>query len=118
MKIEKKGEIPLYRASNELLFLLTDVIKEIERSYKHTIGVKVIEENIELIKRITKANKASSKELRKRYIEEAEGVTDSIVLLLRALYEKRKISLKHYTKSSEMLENISRQLSGWKKTVN
>ncbi len=105
----------MYRVSNELLFFLTDVVKEVEKDYKHTIGVKVVEESVELIKSITKANKTNSKELRKTYIEEAEGVVDSIILLLRVLYEKRKISLKHYAKSAEMTENITRQLSGWKK---
>lgn len=117
MKIEERKEIPLYRSSYSLFLLILRIIKEVKKEYKYSIGEKLREEVMELIKNIRGANKRSDKEERKKKIEMAESNVETIILLCRVLFDVGEISLKKHAQISEMVENISRQLSGWKKSV-
>ncbi len=70
-----------------------------------------------LLKQVCEANRTTNKETRKEKIEKAQSNTETIIFLCRALYELREIPLKKYTKISQMTDDISRQLTGWHRSL-
>jgi len=94
------------------------MVKNINRDYKFSVGDFLKREVMELLKKVCKANKATNKSTRKEKIEEAQSSLETIIFLIRALFELKEIPLKKYTKLSLMIEDISRQLTGWHKSVN
>ncbi len=115
--MKKKKEIPLYLASYKLLIFLVEAEKNIQKSIKYSVGQSIKEEAVELIKNIARANAVSDNKERYKWIEMAQSNIDTIIILQRIVFELKSISLKKYGEVSEMVEGISRQLSGWKKTV-
>ena len=115
--MRKKKEIPLYIASYKLLIFLVEAEKNIQKSIKYSVGQSIKEEAVELIKNIARANAVSDNKERYKWIEMAQSNIDTIIILQRIVFELKSISLKKYSEVSEMVEDISRQLSGWKKTV-
>jgi len=115
--MKRKKEIPLYLASYKLLIFIIEAEKNIQKSIKYSVGQSIKEEAVDLIKNIARANAVSDSSERYKWIEMAESNIDTIIILQRVVFELKSISLKKYSEVSEIIEGISRQLSGWKKTV-
>ncbi len=81
------------------------------KDYKYTAGEKIREEAMDLVMNIYRANKTKDK-IKK--IEKAQENTERIKLLFRLLYDLEQISLKHFTEVNLKIEDVSRQLTGWR----
>jgi hypothetical protein len=114
--MKQKKEIPLYVASYNLLICIIKTEENIQKSIKYSVGQSIKEETIDLIKNIARANTVSDKKERHGWIEMAQSNIETIIILQRAVFELKSIPLKKYVELSEIIENISRQLSGWKKS--
>ncbi len=94
------------------------MVKNVNRDYKFSVGDFLRNEAMKLLKQVCRANKTTDKITRKERIEEAQSSLETIIFLIRALFELKEIPLKKYTNLSLITEDISRQLSGWHKSLN
>lgn len=81
--------LPVYKASYQLVNLLFISTSNFSREYKYTIGQEIKTEGFYLIKNIYLANKALNKVL---YIEEARGNLELIRLLVRLMQDYNQLS--------------------------
>jgi hypothetical protein len=105
--------LPVYRASYDLLVELFQFTKNFSREYKFTLGESIKKETVEMITNIYRAN--SSFEKRPEKIQSARENVEVIRLFLRLLKDLRQVDLKKFVALNEKIESVSRQLAGWQK---
>lgn len=102
--------LPVYKASYDLLQEITLFRKQLDREYKYTIGERLVNETVEMIIGVFKANvSVAKKDLILRIREHLEIVR----LLLRLLKDLKQISLKRFASINIKIEFVSKQLTGW-----
>lgn len=106
--------LPIYK---EMYGLLLDVFRRVEkldRSYRHTIGERLKNECLDILKNIYRASRAKRDRDKKRlYLNE---ILDSIVhikVLFRILKDLGAISTKNHVGFQEKIESVSKQATGW-----
>ena len=104
--------LPVYKAAYDMFQDITLLRSQMKREYKYTIGERLLNETIELIIKIYKANRSKVKDV---YIADAQEHTEIIRLLLRLLKDIKEISLKRFIALSQKIELVSKQLAGWMK---
>jgi hypothetical protein len=104
------NNLPVYKASYDLLLQLFRSCQNMERDYKYTIGENLKKEVIELIINLYRAN---CREDRRSLIEAARENTEVIRLLIRLLCDLKQMKLDTFVGLNDKLENISKQLSYW-----
>ena len=106
--------LPVYRASYDLLVEIFQFTKNFTREYKYTVGEKLKNETLEMIMNIYRANVVfENKEL----IQKARENIEVIRLLIRLIKDLRQINMKKFIAINEKIENVSKQLTGWHKSV-
>jgi hypothetical protein len=105
-------ELPIYKATYELLQMATALIKNFPRSIKVSIGAAIHEACVRVVLLVAKANAALDKaphlgELLER-LSEAE-------LLIRLSKDMKFISIPQYASAILLTESIGKQANGWKK---
>jgi hypothetical protein len=103
-------QLPVYKASYDLLLSIYIFSKNLTREYKYTIGQDLKIEAKNLMIEIYKANSTYNK---KEIIKKAGERLLIIRLNIRILKDLKEISLKKFIYINEKIENISKQLSGW-----
>ncbi len=98
------SDLPVYKASYDLLLLVYEFSNPLSRDYKYTIGERLKSETLELLLLVFKSSTAEDK-------------IELVRLLLRVLKDLKQLSLKRYAQISILTENISKQLTGWKKRL-
>lgn len=106
-------ELPVFKASYDLLLDIFQFTANFKREYKYTVGEKLKNETLALILLVYRAN--SSKE-KVEIIQHAREQIELIRLLIRLLKDLKQISLKSFVRINEQIENVSKQLSGWQKS--
>jgi hypothetical protein len=104
-------QLPIYRAAYALLDSVTDMVKNMPRDFKRSIGEKISTECIEIMVLVFRANVAVDKS---PHLTELLERLQVIELLLRLGMDKRLISGKAYAGSVEQTTSIGKQASGWK----
>jgi len=105
--------LPVYRASYDLLVELFRFTKNFSREYKFTLGESIKKETVEMITNIYRANSSFAK--RQEKIQSARENVEVIRLFLRLLKDLRQVDLKKFVFLNEKIESVSRQLAGWQK---
>ena len=108
------NELPVYKAAYDLLLELFQFSANLKREYKFTLGEKLKNEVTELLTNIFKANKTYNKA---EFIDAARSNTEVVRLYLRVLKDLKVIGIKRHVALNESIENISKQLAGWHKSV-
>ncbi len=108
--------LPVYKATYDLLLYAFELIRNLNKDYKYTVGEKLKNEIMEVIMNIYRANKTKDKERRKIKIEKAQEEIEVTQLLFRLLHDSKQIKLEHFVEVSKRIENVSRQLEGWRKS--
>ena len=106
------SELPVYKASYDLLVIIFDYSRGFTREYKYTIGEKLKNETVEMITNIYRAN--CRKEKSALIVQALENV-EVIRLYMRLLKDLRQVSIRKFVEINEQIESISRQLNGWNK---
>jgi hypothetical protein len=106
-------ELPVYKASYDLLLDIFQFTTNFTREYKFTIGERLKTEAIELIVLVFRANSKASKF---DIIQQAREQIEVLRLLIRLLKDLKQISLKSFVRINEQVENVSKQLTGWQKS--
>ena len=107
-------ELPVYKASYDLLVEIFQFTKNFNREFKYTIGESLKKETIELITLIYRANSRKDKF---QVLQEARERIEVIRLFIRLLNDLKQISLKKFVFINKQIENVSKQLTGWQKSL-
>lgn len=107
-------QLPIYRAAYVLLDVVTDLVKNMPRDFKRSIGEKISAECIEIMVLVFRANVAVDK---LPHIAELIERLQVIELLLRLGMDKRLILKPAYAAAIEQTTSIGKQANGWKKSA-
>ena len=107
------NNLPVYKASYDLLLDIFRFTANFTREYKFTVGEKLKNETLSLILLIYKANSSKAKV---EILQEAREQIELIRVLIRLLQDLKQISLKSFVIINKKIENVSKQLTGWQKS--
>lgn len=107
------NDLPIYKASYDLLIEIFHFVKNFSKEYKYTVGDNLKKEMIDLMMLIYRANSYRDKI---SIIQEAREKIEVIRLLVRLMKDLRQINLPLFVQVNERIELVSRQLSGWQKS--
>jgi len=102
--------LPVYKASYDLLILTFQIIKEFKKEYKYNLWDTIKKEVINLISNIYKANYKTDKS---RNIASAREKIELLRLYFRLSRDLRIITMNKYIEVNILVENISKQLTAW-----
>jgi hypothetical protein len=105
-------QLPIYKAAYDLLDVVTDLTKNMQRDFKRSIGEKINLECIEITILVFRANVAQEKE---PYLLKLIERLQVIELMLRLSVDKRLISRAAYAKAIELSTSIGKQANGWRR---
>jgi len=111
--MSKYDELPVYKATYDLLLAIFVFTKNFSREFKYTVGESLKKETIELITLIYRANSRRDKS---ETIQTAREHIEVIRLLIRLMKDMRQIGLKKFVEIKEKVENVSKQLAGRQKS--
>jgi len=106
-------ELPVFKASYDLLLDIYRFTANFSREYKYTVGERFKNHTLDLISLVYKANTAR---LKSEIIQQAREQIELIRLLIRVLKDLQQISLKSFVTINKQVENVSKQLTGWQKS--
>ncbi|MEI6048760.1 MAG: four helix bundle protein [Bacteroidota bacterium] len=106
-------ELPVYKATYDLLLEMFRFTKDFSKEFKYTVGESLKKETIELITLIYRANSRVDKQA---ILQTAREHIEVIRLLVRLMKDMQQISLKRFVEVNTRVENVSKQLTGWQKS--
>jgi hypothetical protein len=107
--------LPIYKVAYDLLDVVTDLVKNMQRDFKRSIGEKINAECIEITVLVFRANVAQDKS---PHLMELLERLQVIELLVRLAMDKRLISRPAYAKAVELSTSIGKQANGWRRAAN
>jgi hypothetical protein len=108
------NELPVYKASYDLLIGIFQFTKEFSKDYKYTVGESLKKETIELLTLIYRANSRKDKQ---EVLQEARERIEVVRLFIRLMKDMKLINLKRFVEVNKVVENVSKQLAGWQKSM-
>ncbi len=108
-------ELPVYKASYDLLMEIFELVKQLQREYKYTIGEKLKNEALEMIMNIYRANTRAQK---KDTLQVAREHLEVVRLLMRLTKDMKQININRFVDVNKKIEDISKQLTAWQKASN
>lgn len=108
------SDLPVYKATYDLLLAIFRFTKDFSKDYKYTVGESIKKETIELLTLIYRANVKRDKN---EVSQEARERIEVIRLFIRLMKDMQQISIKQFVQIIESVENVSKQLSGWQKSI-
>ena len=107
------NELPVYKATYDLLLGIFQFTKDFSKEYKYTVGESLKKETIELIMLIYRANSRPDKQ---SVLQTARENIEVIRLLIRLMHDLHQISLQKFVTVNQHVENVSKQLAGWQRS--
>lgn len=105
-------ELSIYRAANGLLQMATNLTRNIPRELKQSLGRRVIDECIDVLMLIARANATQDKRPHLSVLLEKVQV---IELLMRLFKDNRFISVEQHAGTMEITTSIGKQANAWKR---
>jgi hypothetical protein len=106
------SELPVYKATYDLLLDIFRFTKNFGKEYKYTVGESLKKETLELLTLIYRANVRRDKQ---DVLQEARERIEVIRLFIRVMKDMRQVSLKQFVQINTSIESVSKQLSGWQR---
>jgi hypothetical protein len=107
-------QLPVYKASYDLLLKTYALVKHFPKEYKYDLGAGIKQDIFTLTKLIYRANCTLD---RLGFIALARETLETLKLSFRLSKDLRLLSLEKYVVVSTLLEEISRQLVGREKSA-
>jgi len=107
-------ELSIYKASLGLLQMATTLTRNIPRDLKQSLGKRVIDECIDVLMLIARANSTQDKSPHLTLLIEKVQV---IEFLMRLFKESRFISVGQHANAIEVTTSIGKQASAWKRST-
>jgi 23S rRNA-intervening sequence protein len=108
------NDLPVYKATYDLLLAIFGFTKDFSKDYKYTVGESIKKETIALLTLIYRANLKQDKN---EVLQEARERIEVIRLFIRLMKDMHQISVKQFVQINESVENVSKQLTGWQKSL-
>jgi hypothetical protein len=108
------SDLPVYKATYDLLLAIFQFTKDFSREYKYTVGESLKKETTELLTLIFRANVRRDKQ---EILQEARERIEVIRLFIRLMKDMEQISIRKFVQINEKVEMVSKQLTGWQKAV-
>jgi hypothetical protein len=108
--MSKHKELPVYKASYDLMIRMQPIVRHFPREYQYSLGEKMLNEVMELVMCVYEANE---KENRVIVLKEMLKKIERLFLMLRMAHDLKLIAMSHYAQLVEMMDDISRQTQGW-----
>jgi hypothetical protein len=108
------NDLPVYKATYDLLLAIFRFTKDFSKDYKYTVGESIKKETIALLTLIYRANLKQDKN---EVLQEARERIEVIRLFIRLMKDMHQISVKQFVQINESVENVSKQLTGWQKSL-
>ena len=108
-------QLPIYKAAYGLLDVVTDLVKNMPRDFKRSIGDEISKDCVKITILVFRANVAADKA---PHIVQLLERLQVIELMLRLGMDKHLISPKGYAKAVEITTSIGKQANGWKSATN
>ena len=105
--------LPVYKATYDLLLLVFRMNRNFQRDYRYTLGENVKNELIALLVCIYQPNSTAQKIV---HLQRAREHVVVVKLQIRLLMDLKQINLKQYATAAEQIESISKQLAAWYKS--
>jgi len=106
-------ELPVYKASYDLLIEIFRFTKDFTKEYKYTVGEAIKKETMDLITLIYRANSKTSKV---ETLQSAREKIEVIRLFVRLMKDLQQINVKKFVFINTKIESVSKQLTGWQKS--
>ena len=103
--------LPVYKASYELMKMLFACSSGFAREYKYTTGQELKNEGMSLIKNIYRANKAQSKT---EYLEAFLDDFEVLKLEVRLCVDLKILPIRKQAELAALMDSIGRQITGWR----
>jgi hypothetical protein len=107
--------LPIYKACYDLLMDLYSMARDFKREYKYTIGQEMKNGAMQMVLFVFKANSSQDKE---PALNELNDRFETLKLLIRLCVDLHLLSPTQHAKLWEKMEDIGRQLTGWRKKQN
>ncbi|MBX6510520.1 four helix bundle protein [Pseudomonas syringae pv. tomato] len=107
-------ELAIYNAAMGLLHMATTLTRNIPRDLKQSLGKRVIDECIEVLMLIARANATQDKRPHLTLLVEKVQVVE---FLMRLFKDNRFISVPQHAKAIEVTASIGKQANAWKRST-
>lgn len=107
-------KLQIYKDSYLLTNKLYAAFPQMERIQRHILGAKMLDCSIDLFKWITLANKAREKQERLKYLDEFLTQFELFRVYMRICSDNKLLKQSTLIDFHILINNISRQLSGWR----
>ena len=104
-------ELPIFRVSYDLLEKIIELSKDMPRMLRYTVGERMVDQNLEILAQVYRANLAQDKE---NAIVELLVAQRTLLMLLRVVYRQKVISSGRYAEMLKLLDSIGKQATAWK----
>jgi hypothetical protein len=111
----RHDELPVYKATYDMMLSVFRFVKDFSKEYKYSVGDTLKTETMALMTLIYRANVRTDK---RAVLQEARERIEVIRLYIRLMKDLQQVSLKQFVQVNAQVETVSRQLSGWHKSVN
>lgn len=108
------SELQVWRDTEALVSYLMDVTMKFPKTYKFTLGQKIVNVSLDLFEYIQLANMTKEEVSHQRYLQGFQVKFELLKVLVRLCTEKKVITLKQSAFIMERTVNIGRQISAWK----
>jgi hypothetical protein len=106
------NELPIYKASYELLQHATALVKNLPRNIKSVMGQAIHDACVQICILVAKANAARNK------VPHLDALLENVMeaeLLIRLVKDMKYISLTQWATAVQLTETVGKQANGWKK---
>ena len=108
------SDLPVYKSTYDLLLGIFEFTKSFSKEYKYTVGESLKKETIDLLILIYRVN---TKQDKSAVLLEAKERIEVIRLLIRLMKDLHQISIKNFVAINTIVEEVSKQLTGWYKST-
>lgn len=111
-KVTVASDTKVYLATSRLLDEILDIIPNLPRDYKYTVGAQM--QNLTIGCLLTIQRAFMFKHDREDHLKEFLGDFDVLRTLVRKAGERQWISRKRHTTIAELMSDIGKQVTAWK----
>ncbi|WP_109512807.1 four helix bundle protein [Pseudomonas ovata] len=105
-------ELTIYKAALGLLQMATNLTRNVPRDLKQSLGRRVIDECIDVLMLIVRANSARDK---RPHLGELVERVQVIEMMMRLFKDSRFISVTQLASAIEVTTSVGKQANAWKK---
>jgi hypothetical protein len=107
-------KLNIYKDAYLLTNKIYQALPQMDKLHRYTIGSRILDRSLDMFKWITLANKAREKQERIKYLDDFMSDFEMLRVYLRICADNKFIKLTTLTDLYILIENISKQLSGWR----